>query len=76
MIWATGFKHDDAWIDIPQAKDDQGRIVQKRGVTPSPGLFTLGRTWQHTRTSALLGWVGRDAAFLAEQIAAAKAGDV
>jgi hypothetical protein len=29
----------------------------------------LGLTWQHTRTSALLGWVRNDAAFLAEQIA-------
>ena len=39
--------------------------MQKRGVTPSPGLYTLGLTWQHTRGSALLGWVGDDAAFLA-----------
>ena len=28
----------------------------------------LGHTWQHTRTSALLGWVRNDAAFLAERI--------
>jgi putative flavoprotein involved in K+ transport len=28
----------------------------------------LGLTWQHTRGSALLGWVGSDAAFLAGQI--------
>jgi hypothetical protein len=41
-----------------------------RGITPSPGLHTLGRTWQHTRGSALLGWVGDDAAYLAEHIAA------
>ena len=34
-----------------------------------PGLYTLGRTWQHTRGSALLGWVGDDAAFLADMIA-------
>jgi putative flavoprotein involved in K+ transport len=26
--------------------------------------------WQHTRGSALLGWVGADAAYLAERIAA------
>ena len=43
---------------------------QSRGVTSSPGLYTLGRSWQHTRGSALLGWVGDDAAFLAERIAA------
>jgi putative flavoprotein involved in K+ transport len=29
----------------------------------------LGLTWQHTRTSALLGWVGNDAAYLAARIA-------
>ena len=34
-------------------------------MTDSPGLFLLGLTWQYTRTSALLGWVGTDAAYLA-----------
>jgi putative flavoprotein involved in K+ transport len=43
-----------------------------RGVTESPGLYMLGMTWQYTRTSALLGWVGTDAAFLADQIEAAE----
>jgi len=68
VVWATGFTADHSWIDIPEAKDDQGRILHQRGVTPSPGLYMLGRTWQHTRGSALLGWVGSDAAFLAAQI--------
>jgi hypothetical protein len=30
----------------------------------------LGLTWQHTRGSALLGWVKDDARFIAERIAA------
>jgi putative flavoprotein involved in K+ transport len=68
VVWATGFTADHSWIDIPEAKDDQGRILHRRGVTPAPGLYMLGRTWQHTRGSALLGWVGSDAAFLAAQI--------
>ena len=55
--------------DVPEATDTHGRLMQKRGVTPSPGLYTLGLTWQHTRGSALLGWVGADAAYLAEHIA-------
>jgi putative flavoprotein involved in K+ transport len=69
VVWATGFATDDSWVDIPDATDERGRLRQRRGVTPSPGLYTLGRIWQHTRGSALLGWVGNDAAFLAEQIA-------
>jgi putative flavoprotein involved in K+ transport len=70
VLWATGFNHDNTWIDIPGVIDYGGRIRQSRGVTPCPGLFTLGLTWQHTRGSALLGWVGNDAAFLAQQIGA------
>ena len=70
VVWATGFTTDDSWIDVPDATDERGRLRQSRGITPSPGLYTLGRSWQHTRGSALLGWVGDDAAFLAEQIAA------
>jgi putative flavoprotein involved in K+ transport len=68
VVWATGFTTDDSWIDVPDATDERGRLRQTRGVTPSAGLYTLGRSWQHTRGSALLGWVGADAAFLAEQI--------
>jgi len=69
VVWATGFRTDDSWVDVPDATDAQGRLQQSRGITPSPGLYTLGRIWQHTRGSALLGWVGNDAAYLAEQIA-------
>ena len=69
VIWATGFTTDHSWIDVPGVHDERGRILHQRGVTPAPGLYLLGLTWQHTRTSALLGWVRSDAAFLAEQIA-------
>ena len=69
MIWATGFRLDHSWIDIPDLKDENGAVKHARGVTSSPGLYLLGMTWQHKRTSALLGWVAEDAAFLAEKIA-------
>jgi putative flavoprotein involved in K+ transport len=69
VVWATGFAADHTWIDIPGVIDERGRMLHERGVTPSPGLYMLGLTWQHTRGSALLGWVGNDAAFLARQIA-------
>jgi putative flavoprotein involved in K+ transport len=38
-------------------------------VTEIPGLYFLGLSWQHTRGSALLGFVNKDAAYLADQIA-------
>jgi hypothetical protein len=34
-----------------------------------PGLYFLGLSWQHTRGSALLGFVNQDAAYLADRIA-------
>jgi putative flavoprotein involved in K+ transport len=70
VIWATGYTVSHAWIDVPAAKDEHGRIRHTRGVTTAPGLYVLGQTWQHTRGSALLGWVGADAAFLTGQISA------
>jgi putative flavoprotein involved in K+ transport len=69
VIWATGFRIDHSWIDVPGAKDEKGRVKHDRGVTASPGLYLLGLSWQYRRTSALLGWVADDAAYLAEQIA-------
>jgi putative flavoprotein involved in K+ transport len=67
VIWATGFRHDHSWIDAP-IFDDRDRVVHRRGVTTSPGLYFLGLTWQYTRGSALIGWVGDDAAYIADQI--------
>jgi putative flavoprotein involved in K+ transport len=72
IVWATGFRVDHSWIDVPEVKDERGQARHVRGVTESPGLYMLGMTWQHTRTSALLGWVGDDAAFLADQIDAVR----
>jgi putative flavoprotein involved in K+ transport len=69
VVWATGFRVDHSWIDVP-VFDENGRVVHERGVTASPGLYFLGLTWQHTRGSALLGWVKDDAEYIAEKISA------
>jgi putative flavoprotein involved in K+ transport len=68
IIWATGYRSDFSWIDIPAIKDPEGAIVHRRGVTDAPGLFFLGLPWQHTRGSALIGFVKDDAAFIAGRI--------
>jgi putative flavoprotein involved in K+ transport len=67
-IWATGYRFDHSWIDLPIA-DDDGTLVHRRGVTDVPGLYFLGLPWQYTRGSALVGWVKDDARFIAERIA-------
>jgi putative flavoprotein involved in K+ transport len=50
--------------------DEAGGIRHRRGVTDVGGLYFLGLSWQHTRGSALLGWVENDAAFIAAEVAA------
>jgi putative flavoprotein involved in K+ transport len=67
VIWATGFRLDHSWIDVP-VFDEQGRVAHRRGVTEAPGLYFIGLPWQHTRGSALLGFVSDDAEYLAQQI--------
>ena len=69
VIWATGYRPDHSWIKLP-VFEANGRLRHRRGVTDVPGLYILGLTWQHTRGSALIGWVKDDAKFIAEQIAA------
>jgi putative flavoprotein involved in K+ transport len=69
VIWATGYRSDYSWIHIPGVAPD-GHISHRRGVTEVPGLYFLGLSWQHTRGSALLGFVQEDASYLADRIAA------
>ena len=69
IIWATGFRSDYSWIDIDGAVTDTG-VPHERGISPVPGLSFLGLPWQHTRGSALLGFVKDDAGWLAQHIVA------
>lgn len=67
VIWATGYRPEHSWINAP-VLDPDGKVRHRRGVTDVPGLYFLGLSWQHTRGSALLGWVRDDAEFVAGQI--------
>ncbi len=71
VIWATGYRSDYSWIEPPVLGPD-GRVRHTRGVTDVLGLYFLGLTWQHTRGSALIGFVKDDAEFVAGQIAASQ----
>ena len=68
VIWATGYRPDYSWIDL-SVFDEEGRLHHRRGVTDVSGLYFLGLTWQHTRGSALIGWVKHDAEFIAGRVA-------
>jgi putative flavoprotein involved in K+ transport len=67
VVWATGFRPDYSWLDVPGAVVDD-KVANERGISAVPGLSVLGLPWLHTRGSALLGYVKDDAAWLAYHI--------
>lgn len=68
VLWATGYRPGFGWLP-DQVRSPDGGIAQTRGKTSVPGLYVLGLPWMHTRSSALLTGVGRDAARIAQMIA-------
>ena len=69
VVWCTGFVPDYRWIALP-VLDARGRPRHRRGVAlDAPGLYFVGLRFQHRLTSSLLGGVGADAAYVAEQVA-------
>jgi putative flavoprotein involved in K+ transport len=69
VVWAVGYRERTGWLDIPEVKDGSGCVIERRGVSPVPGLYFVGREWQWSRGSALMLGVGRDAAYVARHIA-------
>jgi putative flavoprotein involved in K+ transport len=69
VVWCTGFVSDYSWIDLP-VLDEHGHPRHRRGAAVDfPGLHFVGLRFQHRMTSSLIGGVGADAAFIAEQVA-------
>jgi putative flavoprotein involved in K+ transport len=69
IIWATGYALDFGWVKVG-AFDERGAPVHRRGITDVPGLYFLGLSFLSRRASAFIFGVERDAAHLAEDIAA------
>jgi putative flavoprotein involved in K+ transport len=69
ILWATGFRPDYSWVDLPLV-DGDGWAVQERGVTDHPGVYVVGLNWLHKRKSALLCGVGEDAEHVVAHLAA------
>ena len=70
VVWATGYRHGDRWVTVSGALDATGTLVVDDAATPVSGLYVLGRPWQRSRGSALLGYVRYDAHRLAQRITA------
>jgi putative flavoprotein involved in K+ transport len=69
VLWATGFRPDHSWLEVP-VFDRKGRIRHAGGVVDSPGLYLMGLPFLRRRKSALIDGAGDDARELSAHLAA------
>ena len=68
VLWATGFRPDHSWLDIP-VRDRTGHIRHDGGVvTGAPGLYLLGLPVLRTRASTYIHGAATDSQALASHL--------
>jgi putative flavoprotein involved in K+ transport len=68
VIWCTGYEPGFDWIDLPGLDGEEPR--HERGVVPQvPGLYFTGLHFLYALSSAMIHGAGRDAHYIARQIA-------
>ncbi|WP_327109565.1 NAD(P)-binding domain-containing protein [Nonomuraea glycinis] len=60
IVWATGFRPDYTWLDVPVV-DEKGRLRHDGGVVDSPGLYALGLPVLRRRRSTFINGIEDDA---------------
>ncbi len=69
IIWATGFRPDYSWLDVP-VLDRKGRVRHDGGVVEAPGMYLMGMPFLRRRKSSLIDGAGDDARDLSSHLAA------
>jgi putative flavoprotein involved in K+ transport len=67
VIWATGYRPDYSWLDVP-VFDRKGRIRHDGGIVAAPGIYVLGLPFMRRRKSSFIDGAGDDAADLAAHL--------
>ncbi|HEX5297276.1 MAG TPA: NAD(P)-binding domain-containing protein [Streptosporangiaceae bacterium] len=60
IVWATGFRPDYGWLDVPVV-DSKGQLEHEGGVAGSPGLYALGLPVLRRRRSTFICGIEDDA---------------
>ena len=63
VIWATGYRPDYSWLDVP-VFDRKGRIRHDGGIVSAPGMYVMGLPFMRRRKSSFIDGAGDDAADL------------
>jgi putative flavoprotein involved in K+ transport len=75
VLWATGFRPDYSWLDVP-VLDHKGRVRHDGGVVTSPGLYLIGLPLLRRRRSSFIHGAGKDAHDLSDHLVGYLAGRV
>jgi putative flavoprotein involved in K+ transport len=67
VVWATGFRPDLSWVELP-VFDGSGRLRHDGGVVDAPGVYFLGGTFLRRRRSSFIHGAEADTADLAEHL--------
>ena len=73
IVWATGFRPDYSWLDVPVV-DDKGHLRHDGGVVESPGMYTLGLPVLRRRKSSFIHGAEDDARDVVEHLVTYLAG--
>jgi len=67
IIWATGYRPDYSWLDVP-VLDRKGLIRHDGGVTEAAGMYVLGLQFLRRRKSAFIDGAADDANDLSDHL--------
>ena len=68
IVWATGYRSDFSWLDVP-IFDHRGRVRHDGGVVESPGMYMIGMPVLRCRRSSFIDGAGNDARYLSAHLA-------
>ena len=73
IIWATGFRPDYSWLDVPVV-DRKGHLRHDGGIVDAPGLYAIGLPVLRRRKSTFIHGAEDDARDLIDHLAGYLAG--
>jgi putative flavoprotein involved in K+ transport len=68
IVWATGFRPDYTWLEVPVI-DDKGHLNHDGGIVDSPGLYALGLPMLRRRKSTFIHGIEDDAREVIDHLA-------
>jgi putative flavoprotein involved in K+ transport len=68
IVWATGFRPDYSWLQVPVV-DEKGQLRHTGGVVDSPGMYALGLPVLRRRKSSFIHGIEDDARELIDHLA-------